>query len=127
LSYQGTARSAGAPLRLTAESARDYSLIVRQSDAVSRPVNVFRATPARQSLGRDLTPEEIALAQALEEIFATGQHAPAEVAVELQKRGVVPPSGAQTAWSVLLLEEELHRINSSLDAAYRGPAASEQP
>jgi hypothetical protein len=87
-------------------------------------VNAFRATPARQSLARDLTPEEIALAQALEEIFASGQQSPAGVAAELQSRGVTPPSGARVPWSALLLEEELHRINSSLDAAYLGAAAS---
>jgi uncharacterized protein with beta-barrel porin domain len=90
-------------------------------------VNAFRATPARQSLGRDLTPAELALAQALENIFVTGQHSLAEVAAELHSRGVAHPSGAQRAWTALVLEEELHRINSSLDAAYRGLAASEQP
>jgi hypothetical protein len=70
---------------------------------------------------------ELALAEALESIFGSGQRSPAEVAAELQKRGVAQPSGAHRAWTALVLEEELHRINSSLDAAYRGHAASEQP
>jgi hypothetical protein len=90
-------------------------------------VNAFRAAPARQSLARDLTPVELALAQALENIFATGKHSLAEVAAELQQRGVAHPSGAHGMWTLPVLEEELHRINSSLDAAYRGQAASEQP
>jgi hypothetical protein len=70
---------------------------------------------------------ELALAEALENIFGTGQHSLAEVAAELQERGVAHPSGTQKAWTALVLEEELHGINSSLDAAYRGQAASEQP
>jgi hypothetical protein len=70
---------------------------------------------------------ELALAEALQNIFVTGQHSLAEVAAELQNRGVAHPSGAHRAWTVLVLEEELHRINSSLDAAYRSQAGSEQP
>jgi hypothetical protein len=109
-------RGAGAGLKL----------IVRQSDMVTQLVNAFRAISARQALGRELTPVELALAQALEHIFGTGLHSLAEVAAELQNRGVAHPSGAQSAWTVLVLDEELQRINSSLDAAYRSQAASEQ-
>jgi hypothetical protein len=98
-----------------------------QTKLVSRSVNAFPAAPARQSLARDLTPVELALAQALENIFATGQHSLAEVAAELQQRGVAHPSGAHTPWTLPVLEEELRRINSSLDAAYRSQAGGEQP
>jgi hypothetical protein len=60
------------------------------------------------------------LAEALERIFATGKHAIADVVVELQEHAVSRPSGATGEWSALVLEEELHRINASLDAAYIG-------
>lgn len=80
----------------------------------------FCVTPARQSLARELTPAESALAEALERIFAAGQHATAEVVNELQKQAVARPSGATGEWTVSVLEEELRRINASLDAAYIG-------
>ena len=80
----------------------------------------FCVTPARQSLARELTPLESALAEALEMIFAAGQHAIPEVVAELQKRAVSRPSGATGEWSALVLEEELRRINESLDAGYSG-------
>lgn len=83
-------------------------------------MNTFRVTPARQSLGRDITPLESALAEALEAIFATGQHDSVQVAAELQRRGVVRPSGSQGEWTVPILEHELQQINQSLDAAYVG-------
>jgi hypothetical protein len=81
-------------------------------------VNAFRVTPARQSLGRDITPLESALAEALEAIFATGEHDLQSVATELQDRGVSRPSGTAGAWTVSVLEQELRQINHSLDAAY---------
>ena len=83
-----------------------------------KPVNAFRVIPARQSLGRDLTPLEEALAKALESIFATGQHDLGLVARELQSKGISRPSRAAGAWTVAVLEEELRLINHSLDAAY---------
>lgn len=83
-------------------------------------MNQFCVTPARQSLARQLTPLELELAEALEKIFASGQHAITQVATELQKRGVSRPSGTAGQWSALVLEEELRRINESLDAAYIG-------
>jgi hypothetical protein len=73
---------------------------------------------AHQSLGRLLTPEERALADALELVFRTGQHDFAEVARQLQDTGVQRPSGKQGPWTVAVLEEELAAINASLDAAY---------
>jgi hypothetical protein len=71
-----------------------------------------------QSLGRPLTEEERALAAALEKVFITGQHDFAEVARALERDGVKRPSGEQGPWTVAVLEAELKRINTSLDAAY---------
>lgn len=77
-----------------------------------------RAKLAHQALGRALTAAEAALAEALEEIFASGQHALPEVVGLLQKKGVRRPSGATEAWTVGVLEQELAKINASLDEAY---------
>jgi hypothetical protein len=71
-----------------------------------------------QSLGRPLTAEESALANALEKIFLTGQHDFAEVARALEQDGVKRPSGEKGPWTVAVLEAELAQINASLDAAY---------
>jgi recombinase-like protein len=71
-----------------------------------------------QSLGRPLSAEERALADALEAVFRTGQHDFNEVARALERDGVKRPSGATEPWSVSVLEQELARINASLDAAY---------
>lgn len=80
---------------------------------------------ARQSLARVLRPVELELAVALESVFASGEHSIAQVAVQLQKRGIRRPSGAQGAWTAETLEEELRTINSTLDAAYTGQAAGQ--
>jgi hypothetical protein len=71
-----------------------------------------------QSLGRPLSAEERALADALEAVFRTGQHDFNEVARALERDGVKRPSGATEPWSAAVLELELARINASLDAAY---------
>ena len=73
---------------------------------------------AHQSLSRALSGDEIALARAMEEIFAAGTHAFDDVATSLQHKGVRRPSGSQEAWSAASLENELAAINASLDAAY---------
>jgi hypothetical protein len=78
----------------------------------------LHARLARQSLRRPLTPEEDALAAALKDIFAAGTHDFAAVAAELQSRKVKRPSGEAAAWTLETLEQELIRINASLDAAY---------
>jgi hypothetical protein len=77
-----------------------------------------RARLAHQALGRALTGAEAALARALEEIFARGQHQLPDVVSLLQKKGIRRPSGADGAWSVDVLEQELAKINASLDQAY---------
>ena len=71
-----------------------------------------------QSLGRPLTPEERALADALEAIFCTGTADFEDVARALERERVQRPSGAVGAWSAAVLEQELARINTSLDQAY---------
>lgn len=71
-----------------------------------------------QSLGRPLTPEEAALAQALEKVFRTGEKDFEQVARVLERDRVKRPSGAAGPWSAAVLEQELATINASLDAAY---------
>jgi Recombinase-like helix-turn-helix domain len=71
-----------------------------------------------QSLGRPLSAEERALADALEAVFRSGQHDFEEVARALEQGGVKRPSGATEPWTAAALEQELANINASLDAAY---------
>ena len=71
-----------------------------------------------QSLGRPLSPEERVLADALEAAFRGGNKDFEDVARALQQAGVKRPSGAQEPWTAAVLEQELVRINASLDAAY---------
>ncbi len=74
--------------------------------------------PARQALGRNLTNEEVAFAEAMQKAFASGVHDPESVAQALEKDRIARPSGRPGAWSGVVLEQELRRINSSLDEAY---------
>jgi hypothetical protein len=71
-----------------------------------------------QSLGRPLSPEERALADALEAAFRAGNKDFEDVARALQQGGVKRPSGEKEPWTAAVLEQELVRINASLDAAY---------
>jgi recombinase-like protein len=71
-----------------------------------------------QSLGRPLSAEERALADALEAVFRSGCHDFEEVARALEQNGVKRPSGAKEPWTAAALEQELATINTSLDAAY---------
>jgi hypothetical protein len=73
---------------------------------------------AHQSRARDLTGAEQALARALEEVFATGAHAFADVAQALQAKNVKRPSGTSEPWTEAALLSELSAINRSLDEAY---------
>lgn len=72
----------------------------------------------RQSLGRPLTADEEALAQAMEKVFRAGEQDFEALARALQRDGIKRPSGATGPWTAAVLEEELVRINASLDAAY---------
>jgi hypothetical protein len=78
----------------------------------------IHARLAHQSLGRPLTPQETALAQALEKVFGGGEQDFEAVARSLERDGVKRPSGATEPWSAAVLEQELSAINASLDAAY---------
>ena len=71
-----------------------------------------------QSLGRALSAEEEALADALEAIFRTGVQEFEEVARALERERVKRPSGGTGPWTAAVLEQELASINASLDAAY---------
>ena len=71
-----------------------------------------------QSLGRPLSDEELALADALEAVFRTGEQDFENVARALDRAGVKRPSGAMGPWTAAALEQELAAINASLDAAY---------
>ncbi len=72
----------------------------------------------RQSLGRPLTAEEEALAQAMEKVFRAGEQDFEALARALQRDGVKRPSGSAGPWTAAVLEQELVKINASLDAAY---------
>ncbi len=71
-----------------------------------------------QSLGRPLTADEEALAQAMETIFRTGEQDFEAVARALERDGIKRPSGAAGPWTAAVLAQELAQINASLDAAY---------
>jgi recombinase-like protein len=71
-----------------------------------------------QSLGRPLTPEERALADALEAVFRSGEQDFENVARALERDGIKRPSGTVGPWTAAVLEQELVAINASLDAAY---------
>jgi Recombinase-like helix-turn-helix domain len=71
-----------------------------------------------QSLGRPLTADERALADALEKVFRTGEQDFEQVARALERDGVKRPSGASGPWTAAVLEQELVAINASLDKAY---------
>lgn len=83
-----------------------------------RAYNSGRPALAHQSRGRELTAEETALAAALMEIYASGEHDFAAVAAELARREVIAPKSGRADWSEALLAEELAAINADLDAAY---------
>ena len=78
---------------------------------------------ATQALRRPLSEPERALAEAMETIFASGEHDFAAVARLLNDRQVARPSGQAGAWSVEVIESELSSINRSLDEAYAGAPA----
>jgi hypothetical protein len=73
---------------------------------------------AHQSLGRAITPEEAALAEALSAVYAKGTHDFTAVAEALTRGKVVAPRSRRTEWTEALLAEELTAVNADLDAAY---------
>ena len=83
------------------------------------------AALAHQSQGRTLSAAEMALANALESIFADGVTDFDEVARRLTAKGIAAPASHHLAWTRALLEQELSLINRSLEEAYaRGPAGA---
>ncbi len=89
------------------------------------PVSSERDRLAHQSLHRPFSAAERRLADAMEKIFATGEHDFTAVVAVLERERVPRPSGASEPWSVAALEFELKRINDLLDDAYlrRDPRA----
>ena len=73
---------------------------------------------ARQSLGRDMSSQEEALADALMQIYADGIHDPDAVADSLNRLAVPLVSGKAGTWTADLLHRELQSLNADLDAAY---------
>jgi hypothetical protein len=87
--------------------------------AVGRdPDEAIYETLANQSLRRPLEEAERALADALDVIFGRGEHDFAAVAGSLQSAGIRRPSGGTEPWTAQVLDDELRRINGSLDEAY---------
>ncbi len=77
----------------------------------------LNAALARQSLARDLTSAEEALASALEAQFRTGDHDLGKLVEVLNASHVVRPSGGAGVWTEQVLKAELAAINQALDAA----------
>ena len=73
---------------------------------------------ARQSLGREMSSQEEALADALMQIYADGIHDPDAVADSLNRLGVPLASGKATTWTATLLKSELQALNAEFDEAY---------
>ncbi len=71
-----------------------------------------------QSRAREVSSDETAFAQALEEIYKGGVDDFAEVARRLSAGAVVAPVSRRTDWDVSLLEAELTAANRTLDEAY---------
>ncbi|MGH6763669.1 MAG: recombinase-like helix-turn-helix domain-containing protein [Phyllobacterium sp.] len=86
--------------------------LARQAATTGRPAL------ANQCRGRELTPHEQALADALSLIFGEKGHDFDVVAAELTRRGVSKPHSGGSDWTEASLEHELKIINAELDAAY---------
>ncbi|MBN7760596.1 hypothetical protein JYP52_05560 [Nitratireductor aquibiodomus] len=71
-----------------------------------------------QCRGRELDEREVAFADALMTIYATGEHDFSAVARQLTEKGVVAPRSGRSDWTEALLSEELAATNKELDAAY---------
>jgi hypothetical protein len=82
------------------------------------PLPSERDRLAHQSLHRPFSAAERRLADAMEQIFATGEHDFSAVVAALELQRVPRPSGASEPWSVAALEFELKRLNELMDEAY---------
>lgn len=83
-----------------------------------RARDTSRPDLAHQCQGRPLTEVEVAFAEALMAIYATGTHDYPAVAAALADRALPAPMSGRTDWTEALLAEELTAINADLDAAY---------
>lgn len=83
-----------------------------------RAKDTSRPMLAHQCQGRALAAQEMALADALMDIYRTDGHDFDQVAAALQTRGIAAPKSGQTDWTKALLAAELAAINADLDAAY---------
>jgi hypothetical protein len=83
-----------------------------------RARDTSRPALAHQSRGRDLSTAETALAAALMEVMATGEHNFDRIAAELAARALPAPVSGRTDWDRALLEAELSTLNADLDTAY---------
>jgi hypothetical protein len=83
-----------------------------------RARDTSRPALAHQCRGREITPAEAALAEALMAVYGTGTRDYAAVAAELAAKGVVAPKSGRTDWTEALLAEELAAIDAELDSAY---------
>lgn len=73
---------------------------------------------AHQCRGRDLSPAEEALADALMEVYTAGALGVEAVAAALAQKGVRSPSSGSTDWTAETLSQELAALNANLDRAY---------
>ena len=73
---------------------------------------------AHQSVGRPLSANEEALADALMEIHATGVSGPEALAAALTEKGVAAPSTGEASWTAESVAAELAALNADLDRAY---------
>ena len=73
---------------------------------------------AHQSRGRELSPAEETLADALMEIYIAGASGPEAVARALADRAVPRPGSGGTDWTAESVARELAALNADLDTAY---------
>jgi len=73
---------------------------------------------ATQSRARELTAEEANLANALEQLFATGTHDFTDIAVQLTQRSIPVPGQSHCQWTLEILASTLNSINTDLDSIY---------
>lgn len=81
-------------------------------------LDLGRTDLPHQSLGRALTPQEQALAEALMEVYAAGASGPDAVAAGLAERGVAIPSSGNSDWTAESVAREFALLNADLDKAY---------
>ncbi|NNE80263.1 MAG: hypothetical protein HKN18_08340 [Silicimonas sp.] len=74
---------------------------------------------AHQSLGRALSEDEHALADALMEAYSEGAESQGALAKALTAKGVARPSSGTADWTAKNLGEELKALNTDLDQAYQ--------